>query len=49
MQADGRHYAVVADQGNEAVHIMNISDPDQPDIVSTAMTQHQMDLRLTDP
>ena len=36
MQADGRHYAVVVDQGNEAVHIVNVSDPDQPDIVFTA-------------
>ena len=36
MQADGRHYAVVADQGNEAVRIVDVSDPDRPDPVFTA-------------
>ena len=34
MHADGRHYAVVADRGDDSVRIIDISDPDRPDIVS---------------
>ena len=47
MQADGRHYAVVADQGNEAVRIVDVSDPDRPDPSSlrkTAPVLHLTDL-----
>ena len=36
MQAGERHYAVVADQGSDAVHIVDISNPDLLNVVYSA-------------